>query len=173
MVVNFFNQNPCIPSEPGVFQFDFFSVILGKSMSISAFGLSSSLSNSFTMLLIHSAFLLCSLGCHILLQNCSASLAYGCLYVFVSSPHNFQRFSFLLSFLSVFVAFFSAFPVEFPIQVLLFCWCSLMKPIFSHKLILLLHELVHLIRLCFLLVYMLIRDLFFRFHLDCSPFYVS
>ena len=86
IVVNFLNQNPCIPSWLGVFQFDIFCVILSESMCSSAFGPSSSPSNSFAMLLIHSAFLLCSLACNILLQNCSASLASGCWYAFVSSP---------------------------------------------------------------------------------------
>ena len=55
-------------------------------MSISAFGLSSCLSNSFVMLLIHSAFLLCSLACDISVQNLSVSLVSGCWYVFVTSP---------------------------------------------------------------------------------------
>ena len=40
MEVNFFNQKPCIPSWPGVFQFDtFLSVVLNKSVCISAFEL--------------------------------------------------------------------------------------------------------------------------------------
>ena len=76
-------------------------------------------------------------------------------------PNMFQRFSFVLSFLPVFVAFLSAFPVEFLIQILFFCSCSLRETRFSHKLILTLRRLVHLIRLCFLLVYILILDLFF------------
>ena len=50
MVANFLNQNSCIPSWSGVFQFDFFSVALCKSMYISAFGSSSS-SNYFVMCL--------------------------------------------------------------------------------------------------------------------------
>ena len=66
--------------------FIFFRVIFCKSMCISAFGPSSSPSNSFAILLINSAFFLCSLGGHILLQNCSVSLASGCWYVFMSSP---------------------------------------------------------------------------------------
>ena len=40
----------------------------------------------FPMLLIHAGFLICSLGCHILLQNCLASLASGCWYLFSKSP---------------------------------------------------------------------------------------
>ena len=63
----------------------FLSVVLGKLMCISALGPSSSPSNSFVILLIHSAFL-CSLSCHILLQNCSVSLVSGGWYVLVSSP---------------------------------------------------------------------------------------
>ena len=40
MDVNFLNQNPCIPSWPGVFQFDiFFIVFLSSSMFISLSGL--------------------------------------------------------------------------------------------------------------------------------------
>ena len=56
MEVNFLNQKTSIPSWPGVFHFDIiFSVVLSKSMCISAFGLSSSLSNSFVILFISSA----------------------------------------------------------------------------------------------------------------------
>ena len=62
MEVNFLNQDPCIPSWPGVFQFDIlFSVVLSKSMCISVLGPSSSPSSSLVMLLIHSAFSLCFL----------------------------------------------------------------------------------------------------------------
>ena len=82
----------------------------------------------------------------------------------------FQRFSFVSSFLPVFVDFLPVFPVEFPIQVLVFCLCSLKESRFSHKLISLL--LVHLIQLCFFLVYILVLDLLFRFYLDGSPFYI-
>ena len=59
MVVNFLNQNIYIPSWPGIFQLDvFLRVALSKWMCISAFGSSSSFSNSFAIFLIHSAFLL-------------------------------------------------------------------------------------------------------------------
>ena len=79
MEVNIWNQNPCMPSGPGVFQFGtLLSVVLSESMSIFAFGPSSSPSNSFPMLLIFSAFVFCSLGCYILLQNCFVSLAFCC-----------------------------------------------------------------------------------------------
>ena len=48
MEVKFLNQNPCMPSGLGVFQFGiFFNVVLSVLMSIFAFGPSSSLSNSF------------------------------------------------------------------------------------------------------------------------------
>ena len=87
MVVNFMTKNPSFPSWPGVFQFVIsFHVILSKSMCIFAFGPFSSPCNSFAMLLIHSLFLLYSLGCHISLQNCSVSLASGSWHVSVSSP---------------------------------------------------------------------------------------
>ena len=87
MEVNFLKQNPCIPSWPGVFQFDIFlRVVLSKSMCISIFGSSSSPSNSLVILFIHSSFLLCFFGCHILVQNRSVSFASSCWYVFVSSP---------------------------------------------------------------------------------------
>ena len=75
--MNFLKQNP---SGPGVFQYEvFLVVVLSESMCIFAyFGPSSSPSRSFAMLLIISAFLLCSLGCHVLLQNCSASFVPEC-----------------------------------------------------------------------------------------------
>ena len=44
--VNFLYQKLCIPSWSSVFQFDIFSVVLSKSMGISAFGSSSSPSSS-------------------------------------------------------------------------------------------------------------------------------
>ena len=75
----------------------FLSVVLIKSMYIPTLSRSLSLSNSFAMLLIHLVFLSCSLDCHILLQNCSASLASSCWYAFVSSPS-----SCWLNFLSLF-----------------------------------------------------------------------
>ena len=64
----------------------FFSVILSKLMCISVFGPSSTSSNPFVILFIHSVFSLCFLGCHILVQNCSVSIASSYWYVFVSSP---------------------------------------------------------------------------------------
>ena len=60
MEVNFLNQNPCISSWLGVFQFDIFlRVVLSKSVRISAFGPSSNPSRSLVILFIHSAFSLC------------------------------------------------------------------------------------------------------------------
>ena len=85
MELNFLNEKPCIPSWPGVFQFDiFFSVVLSKLMCISAFW-SLSFSSSLVILFIHSAFSL-FFSCHILIQNRSVSLTSSCWYVFVSSP---------------------------------------------------------------------------------------
>ena len=73
-----------------------FSVILSKLMCISAFAPSSNPLNSFALLRIHSAFLLCSVGCHILRQNCSAFLAPGCWVCFrVISPNMLVEFSLL------------------------------------------------------------------------------
>ena len=81
MEVSFFlNQNPSIPSWPGVFQFD--SVVLSEWMCIFVFCSPSSPFNSFLILLINSSFLLCSLGCHILFQNFLASFVSGYWYVF-------------------------------------------------------------------------------------------
>ena len=80
MEVNFLNQNPDIPSSPGVFQFDmFFSVFLSSPMCISALGPSSSPSSSLVISFIHSAFSLCFFGCYIFVQNCSVCLTSGCL----------------------------------------------------------------------------------------------
>ena len=78
----------------------FFSIAFSKSMCISAFGTSSSPSNSFVMLLIYSAFLLYSLSGNILVQNRSVSLASGCWYVFISSPPSCWQ-NFLLLFWNV------------------------------------------------------------------------
>ena len=64
----------------------FLCVVLSESMCIFTFGLSSSPSNPFPMLFIHSAFLLFFLGCHILLKNCFASFASGYWHVFVPFP---------------------------------------------------------------------------------------
>ena len=63
--------------------------------------------------------------------------------------------AFFLCFLifACFCRFLSSFPVRFPIKVLIFCLCSLREPQFSHKIFSLLHKLVHLIPLCFLLIY--------------------
>ena len=56
----------------------FLSVALSESRYIFVLGPYSSLSNSFFMLLIHLAFLICSLRSHILL-----SLSSGCWFVFM------------------------------------------------------------------------------------------
>ena len=58
-----------MPSRPSVFQFDTsFSVSLSESKYIFTLGLYSSPCNFFSMLFIHSAFLLCFLRSHILLK---------------------------------------------------------------------------------------------------------
>ena len=65
---NLKNQNPCIPSQPWVFQFGIFlSVALSDSRCMSATGPFSSTCNSFFMLFIQSAFLWCSFCSLILL----------------------------------------------------------------------------------------------------------
>ena len=70
MEMNFLIQKPCIPSWPGVFQFDIlFSVVLSGSVCISVLGPSSSPSSSLVMLFFHSAFSLCFFGCHIFVQS--------------------------------------------------------------------------------------------------------
>ena len=81
-----------------------------------------------------------------------------------------------LSFLSVglvFVVFLFAFPVEFPISVLTVSLCFLRGSQLSHKLILLLHRLVHLTRLYYSSVCKVEVIYFIRFYLKCFPFYVS
>ena len=85
-----------MPSWPGVFQFGtIFSVALNKSKSIFTLGLSSS-PDSFSMSLIHSAFFVCSLRSHILLQNCFVSLSSAWWRIFVHSSstywYNFFRY---------------------------------------------------------------------------------
>ena len=71
MGVNFLNQNPCIPSWLGFFQFDIFFIhFLSSSVCISALGPFLSSSSSLVTMFIHSAFSLCFFGCHIFVQNC-------------------------------------------------------------------------------------------------------
>ena len=70
----------------------------------------------------------------------------------------FQRLSFVSSFLPVLVDFLSEFLVEIPIRVLIFLSCFLRGSQFSHKLISLLHKLVHLIRLFYSLIYKSVLD---------------
>ena len=83
MEVTFLNQKPCIPSCPGIFQFNiFFSVFL----SIYALRPSSSPSSSLVISFIHSAFSLFFFSCYIFVQNCSVSLVSGCWFVFLSCP---------------------------------------------------------------------------------------
>ena len=63
---------------PGIFQFGTFLIVtLSESNCSFALGPSSSSSNSFFKLFIHSGFLLCSLSSHILHQNCFTSFLSG------------------------------------------------------------------------------------------------
>ena len=61
-------------------------VALSKSMCIFTFSPSSSPCNNSTVLLTHSSFLLCSLGCPILFKNGLVSMSFGCCYVFMQYP---------------------------------------------------------------------------------------
>ena len=72
-------------------------------MYIFAFRSSSCPSNSFAMLLFHSAFLLCSLGCHILVQNNSVPLASGYWYICVIFPNQLLEFPIVVLELPVFL----------------------------------------------------------------------
>ena len=60
--VSFLNQNPWMPSWPGVFYFvTCLSITLSESRCMFSSGSSFSLYNSFFMLFIHLAFLICSI----------------------------------------------------------------------------------------------------------------
>ena len=72
----------------------FISVVLSKSVCISAFGPSSISSNSLVIWFIHSVFSSCFFGCHILVQNRGVSFASGFWYVLLSSPSNCDRIFF-------------------------------------------------------------------------------
>ena len=83
MQVNFLNQNPCMPSQTGVFLFGIFlRVALSESICIFSLGLSSTLGNSFSLLFNHSTFLLWYRRSHTLLQNYFVSFASGFWNVF-------------------------------------------------------------------------------------------
>ena len=84
----------------------FFRVAMSESMYIFALGPYSTICNSFPMLLFHSAFLLCSLSCYILLQNCFASLASDWWYVFAVFPFLTCRILFRCFGMSCFVCIF-------------------------------------------------------------------
>ena len=64
----------------------FWSVALSASRCVSIFGPFSSIRNSVSMWVIHSAFLLWSFRSYILLQNLFASFASCCWYTFAHSP---------------------------------------------------------------------------------------
>ena len=80
--LEFLNQNPCIPSWPGVFQFStFFSFSSVETTTTFTSGTPSSPSNSFFMIFINSAFLIYSFCSHILLQNFFVSFASDCWFL--------------------------------------------------------------------------------------------
>ena len=87
MEVKFLNQNPCIPSKPGVFQIGtFLSIALRESRCIFAFRPSSGPYNSFCTWFIHLACLLWSLRSHILLLNSFVLFAFVLGRIFTPSP---------------------------------------------------------------------------------------
>ena len=82
----------------------FLSVALCESTIIFDFGFSSSPCQSFSMMYILSDFLLWSLSSHILLQNCFASLAFGCGYDFAAFPSTSCKFFFFCFGMSFFLS---------------------------------------------------------------------
>ena len=92
-----------------------FSVVLSKSMCISTFDPSSSPSNSLVILFIHSAFPLCSFGCHIFFQNCSVFCLFVCFFASgcfrVISSHLLVEFSFVF-FLHVLFCLYCFYPLS-------------------------------------------------------------
>ena len=91
-------------------------------------------------------------------------IASGCIGILPLLPFPLCPDMFFLYFV---VDFFSAFSVDFPIQVLSFSSCFLRGPRFSYKLVSLLHRLVHLIRLCYLLIYEVHTITFQTFFVMC------
>ena len=88
--VNSSSQKQCMPSWPGVFQFPtFLSIALKYSRCIISLGPFSIPYNSFSILFIHLAFLLCYSHSYILLQNSFATFASGSWYVHVHSSPRF------------------------------------------------------------------------------------
>ena len=102
MEVYFLSQQPYIPNGLLFSSLIRVSVVLSKSMCISAFGPSSSPFNSLVILFINRSFSLWFFSCYIIVWNCSISLASYCWYVFVSSP-SFDKISFRCSWISCFV----------------------------------------------------------------------
>ena len=136
-----------MPSSPGVFQFSkFFCVALSESICIFLFGLSSSPSNSFSMLFIHSVFLLCTLRSHILFPNCFVFLwsslgLFSCILPLLDHRNFFRCFGMsfflciVLSCLDIFLDFFLL-PVTsglFPHVVLIVLLIALLSS-FRHNL---------------------------------------
>ena len=170
MEVNFLNQNPWIPSWLGVFQFDIYLliVVLSKSMCISTFGLSSSPSNSF-FIFFPFGFLK-NLPFWFIFTSCiviSSCVAFSFLSLQV--PASFLCFIILACFRRYFICLSN----RISHRRFDFFSCFLRGSKFSHKLTSPLHRLVHSILLYYSLIYKVELDLFFRFRLNCSPFYVS
>ena len=94
MEVKFQNHYPCISSWPSDFQFGSFFESCSEWIDMyfhSPFFLESVW--LYPMCFIHSAFLLCSLGCQIGLQNCFVSSISCCWYVSIHSPLDGECFS--------------------------------------------------------------------------------
>ena len=84
---NLLNQNPCMASRLDVFLFgNLLSVALSESRSIFTSRPSLSPCNSFSVLSIHLAFLLCYFRFHILLQNYFDFFESGCFYFLIYFP---------------------------------------------------------------------------------------
>ena len=93
----------------------------------SAFGRSSSLSRFFAMLLISWDFLLCLIDFYILLRFYLASLASGCLYVFVSSPPICWK-NFLSLFWNVLFCLYCSYPLSISCFATTFSSCLVIFP---------------------------------------------
>ena len=143
----------------------FFSVVLGKSMCIFAFGPSLSPSDSFVILFIHLVFLLCSLGCHIFVQNCTVSLASTYWYVFVSSPPHTHTHVCRSSFRCFGMSYFVCIVLPFVDISLVF----LLSPVLSD----LFPQVIKLFFLCCLFLYVFTRTSVFSFVLSCWPVFVD
>ena len=147
-----------MPLWPGILRFGtFLSIALIESRCIFALGPSSSPSNTFPILLIHSAFLLCFLRSHILPTNCHVFLSSGCWNVFMHSPPT-RRKIFLFLFWNVLFCLYC-----FILTSYLFNLSSFANTFWSSQTNYILHRLVRLITWCYALEYVLMIRLFFQF----------